>query len=149
MRQATLGQSIIFRQLFEKESSTYTYLLGCPETKEAVLVDPVDSKVDRDLAVVNDLELTLVAVINTHCHADHVTGTGLLKAQVATAKSMISAASGAAADVKFEDGAAIAFGRRSLRVRATPGHTEGCVSYVLDDESLVMTGDTLLVRGCG
>jgi glyoxylase-like metal-dependent hydrolase (beta-lactamase superfamily II) len=109
-------------------------------------------KVDRDLAVVRDLGLTLVAAINTHAHADHVTGTGLLKTKPEwsqATKSMISAASGAMADVALAHGDTIKFGTRCLRVRAVPGHTAGCVAYVLDDESLVMTGDALLIRGCG
>jgi glyoxylase-like metal-dependent hydrolase (beta-lactamase superfamily II) len=77
------GQSttapVIFRQLFEHESSTYTYLLGCPDSKECLLIDPVLETVDRDLQIVDELGLNLVLAINTHCHADHITGTGLLK----------------------------------------------------------------------
>lgn len=70
---------VIFRQLFEKESSTYTYLLACPVTKECLLIDPVLETVDRDLKFVDELGLTLKLAINTHCHADHITGTGAIK----------------------------------------------------------------------
>lgn len=110
-------------------------------------------QVERDMNVVRDLNLTLVAAINTHAHADHITGTGLIKARPGwnadKAKTMISASSGAAADATFTHGDLIKFGSRFLSVRAVPGHTAGCVAFVLDDESLVMTGDALLIRGCG
>jgi len=142
---------LIFRQLFESESCTYTYLLACSETKEAILIDPVDLKVDRDLGLVKDLGLTLKLMLNTHCHADHITGTWLLKKALGEdgAKSMISDVSGAASDMKFTHGDVIKFGTRSIECRATPGHTAGCTSFVLDDNSMVFTGDTMLIRGCG
>uniref|UniRef100_I2CRD5 persulfide dioxygenase n=1 Tax=Nannochloropsis gaditana (strain CCMP526) TaxID=1093141 RepID=I2CRD5_NANGC len=139
----------IFRQLFEAESCTYTYLLGDPETKEALLIDPVDLTVERDVSLIEELGLTCVMGVNTHCHADHVTGTGLLRQRVQGLKSVIARAAGAKADVLLEEGQKISFGRYHLEVRATPGHTDGCVSYVMDDRSMVFTGDALLVRGCG
>lgn len=143
---------IIFRQLFDTSgSSTYTYLLGDPISKEAVLIDPVKEMVERDLAVVNDLGLKLKYAINTHCHADHITGSGDLKKQLPDLKSVIAKASGARADIHIEHGDVISFGDASnvinLEVRATPGHTDGCVSYVC--ENMVFTGDALLIRGCG
>mmetsp|Transcript_23588 Transcript_23588/g.74071 ORF Transcript_23588/g.74071 Transcript_23588/m.74071 type:complete len:262 (-) Transcript_23588:1489-2274(-) len=141
--------ALVFRQLFEKESSTYTYLLGCPETSEAVLIDPVLETVERDLGIVEELGLRLVCAVNTHAHADHVTGTAAIKDALPDCKSAIGAPSGARADVKFEHGESIAFGSRALTARSTPGHTAGCMSLVLDDESMVFTGDTLLIRGCG
>ena len=87
--------------------------------------------------------------MNTHLHADHITGTGLLKKLIPSAKSVISTASGAASDVKVSDGAKIAFGKHELEVRSTPGHTNGCVAYVSHAQHCVFTGDALLIRGCG
>jgi sulfur dioxygenase len=142
-------EKIGLKQLFDDESSTYTYLLWDTTTKDAVLIDPVDIQVDRDLKEVNDAGLNLVYGINTHAHADHITGTYLLKQKVPGMKSVIAKASTAKADVLINPGDRIMFGRRFLSVRATPGHTDGCVSYVADDESFVMTGDALLIQGCG
>jgi len=137
---------MLFRQLFDTSgSSTYTYLLA--DGGEAVLIDPVLEQVDRDLQLVAELGVTLKYAINTHCHADHVTGTGQIKERAPSVKSIISAASGAAADLKISHGDRVEFGKLALEVRATPGHTNGCVSYVLDN--MVFTGDALLVRGCG
>ncbi|KAL2245577.1 persulfide dioxygenase ETHE1 homolog, mitochondrial [Sesamum indicum] len=148
---------LIFRQLFEKESSTYTYLLADAShpDKPALLVDPVDKTVDRDLSLVKELGLKLIYAINTHVHADHVTGTGLIKSKVPGVKSIISKASNAKADLFVEPGDKICFGDLFLEVRATPGHTQGCVTYVTGDgpnqpqPRMAFTGDTLLIRGCG
>ncbi|CAD5118317.1 DgyrCDS7030 [Dimorphilus gyrociliatus] len=139
----------ILRQLFEPESSTYTYLLADPETKEAVLIDPVIEKVDRDVMQVTDLGLKLIYALNTHVHADHVTGTGLLKKRITTCKSVIARVSKARADVYLDHGDTIKFGRFELEVRSTPGHTDGCLTYVLHEKKLAFTGDALLIRGCG
>ncbi|XP_076938152.1 persulfide dioxygenase ETHE1 homolog, mitochondrial-like isoform X2 [Bidens hawaiensis] len=148
---------LLFRQLFEKESSTYTYLLADAShpDKPALLVDPVDRTVDRDLSLVNDLGLKLVYSINTHVHADHVTGSGLIKTKVPGVKSIISKASKASADILVEAGDKIQFGDLYLEVRATPGHTVGCVTYVTGDgpdqpqPRMAFTGDAVLIRGCG
>ena len=95
------------------------------------------------------VSLFFVSTVNTHAHADHITGTHLLKQKVEGMKSVISDVSGAAADVKIGAGDKIMFGSRFLEARATPGHTEGCFSYVADDQSFVLTGDALLIQGCG
>ncbi|EFJ37235.1 hypothetical protein SELMODRAFT_76878 [Selaginella moellendorffii] len=148
---------LLFRQLFEKDSCTYTYLLadiGHPE-KPAVLIDPVDKTVDRDVNLIKELGLKLKYAMNTHVHADHVTGTGLLKSKLPSAKSLISKASKAQADVFVEPGEKIHFGNLYLEVRPTPGHTQGCVTYVSGEGEgqpsprIAFTGDALLVRGCG
>ncbi|KTG38845.1 hypothetical protein cypCar_00047373 [Cyprinus carpio] len=139
----------LFRQLFESESSTYTYLLADTDTGEAVLIDPVLETVDRDLQLITELGLTLKVALNTHCHADHITGSGLLKKKVFGLKSAISRHSGAAADLLLSEGDRIRFGKHSLTVRETPGHTDGCVTYVTEDERMAFTGDALLIRGCG
>ncbi|CAL1389627.1 unnamed protein product [Linum trigynum] len=152
-----LTTKLLFRQLFEKDSSTYTYLLadvGHPD-RPALLIDPVDKTVDRDISLVKDLGLRLIYAINTHVHADHVTGTGLLKTKVPGVKSVISKASNSKADMHIEAGDKIYFGDLFLEVRATPGHTQGCVTYVTGDgpdqpnPRMAFTGDTLLIRGCG
>jgi sulfur dioxygenase len=143
------GEAMGLKQLFDDDSSTYTYLLWDPHTKDAIIVDPVDLQVERDLKEVGELGLNLVYGVNTHAHADHITGTGLLKTKVQGFQSVISEASGAKADVKIGHGDKIVFGSRSIAARATPGHTAGCMSYVADDESFVLTGDALLIQGCG
>jgi len=142
-------EKIGLKQLFEPESSTYTYLLWDTNSNDAIIVDPVDLTVDRDLKEASDLGLNLVYGVNTHAHADHITGTHLLKSKVPGFKSIISKDSGAKADIHISAGDRIAFGDRSLVARATPGHTNGCLSYVADDMSFVLTGDALLIQGCG
>jgi sulfur dioxygenase len=140
---------LIFRQLFDPTSSTYTYLLGDGDTRHAVLIDPVFEQARRDGALIEELGLELRAVLDTHVHADHVTGAWALKQRFGC-KIMLSAASGAkGADRYLEDGDKVEFGTRHLNVLSTPGHTDGCVTYVLDDRSLAFTGDCLLIRGSG
>ena len=140
---------LIFRQLFDPQSSTYTYLLGDSAAGVAVLIDPVFEQVRRDAALIGELGLKLSATLETHVHADHVTGASLLKRRTGS-RIMVSAAGGAeGADRKLVQDDVIAFGQRRLLVRATPGHTSGCVTYVLDDSSIAFTGDCLLIRGSG
>ena len=144
------AEDVIFRQLFEKESSTYTYLLGCAETRECLLIDPVLETVERDLRVIDDLGLTLKLCVNTHCHADHITGSGEIKKVRKEVKSVISKRAGARADVLIDEGDVIEVGTSvKLKCLATPGHTDGCMSFVLGDNTDVFTGDALLIRGCG
>jgi sulfur dioxygenase len=141
--------AITFRQLFEPETSTYTYLLADPISREAVLIDPVRETIERDLELLRELDLTLVHTLETHVHADHVTSSGMLRERLGS-RSVVSAKGGApCADVLVVDGDKLHFGERWLEVRETPGHTDGCVSYVLDDRSKVFTGDALLIRGTG
>jgi len=140
---------MIFRQLFDPQSSTYTYLLADSLTREAVLIDPVFEHARRDAALIGELEVKLLFTLETHVHADHVTGASLLKRRLGS-KIALSEASGAeGADRTLADGDLVAFGMRTLEARATPGHTSGCMTYVLDDRSKAFTGDALLIRGCG
>ena len=139
---------LIFRQLFDKGSSTYTYLLADSDSREGVIIDPVKEQVDRDVSLIRELDLTIRMAVNTHCHADHITGTRLLREEIGSL-SMISTTSGAKADRYFDHGDVIRFGSHSLGVRATPGHTNGCSSLVLDNDVAVFTGDAVLIRGCG
>ncbi|XP_068242254.1 persulfide dioxygenase ETHE1, mitochondrial [Palaemon carinicauda] len=143
-------QHLLYRfQLFDRESCTYTYLLADEESKEAVLIDPVIELAERDAKLIEEMGLTLKYVMNTHVHADHITGTGLLKKLVPGCESVLSKASQGKADVHVEPGEEITFGEQKLEVRATPGHTNGCVTYVCHDQKTAFTGDALLIRGCG
>ncbi|XP_062319490.1 persulfide dioxygenase ETHE1, mitochondrial-like [Osmerus eperlanus] len=144
-----LGNGLLFRQLFESVSSTYTYLLADTDNKEAILIDPVLETVGRDLKLIDELGLNLKLAVNTHCHADHITGTGLLKKRVLGLESAISKHSGATADILLLEGDKIPFGKHYLTVCETPGHTDGCITIVMGDKSMAFTGDTLLIRGCG
>ncbi|XP_030828593.1 persulfide dioxygenase ETHE1, mitochondrial [Strongylocentrotus purpuratus] len=145
--------NLIFRQLFDYQSYTYTYLLADKDTKDAILIDPVIELVKRDLHLVEDLGLNLIYAVNTHCHADHITGSGLLKEKLPNCKSIISGNSGAKADLYIDEGDQIKFGNLALEVLSTPGHTSGCVTYVLRNETgtpvIAFTGDAILIRGCG
>lgn len=137
---------MLFRQLFDVHSSTYTYLLADPATREAVLIDPVLGQVERDLQLVRELDLDLVYVLDTHLHADHVTGAGAMRER-AGAKTVAGRKGAPCVDVQVGDGDVIYVGSIELRALATPGHTDDSVSYLAGDR--VFTGDALLVRGCG
>ena len=140
---------MIFRQLFEPDSCTYTYMLADRDSGEAVLIDTVFEQSRRDLAMLRELDLKLVQVLDTHCHADHVTAAWLLKQKTGCRIGVSENASVEGADDYLSHGDQISFGNRYLTARSTPGHTDGCMTFVLDDESMAFTGDTLLIRGCG
>ncbi|XP_050417652.2 persulfide dioxygenase ETHE1, mitochondrial [Patella vulgata] len=142
-------KDFIFKQLLDYKSYTYTYLLGDCLTREAVLIDPVIEMADRDIQVIKDLGLNLKYAVNTHVHADHITGSGVLKKRLKDCKSMIADVSQAKADIKLNEGDLIKFGGHELEVRSTPGHTDGCLSYVWHNKMVVFTGDAVLIRGCG
>jgi glyoxylase-like metal-dependent hydrolase (beta-lactamase superfamily II)/rhodanese-related sulfurtransferase len=140
---------VLFRQLFDVETSSYSYLLADAESGAAVLLDPVREQVGRDAELLAQLDLRLVAALETHVHADHVTGAGLLRERLAC-QIVVGARTGVlTADVRARDGDRIRFGRHALEVRETPGHTNGCVTYVCHERGLAFTGDALLIRGCG
>ncbi|KJH44848.1 metallo-beta-lactamase domain protein [Dictyocaulus viviparus] len=143
------ANSFIFRQMIESASSTYTYILGCGITKKAVIIDPVMEMAHRDAQIIRDLGLDLIYGLNTHVHADHVTGTGVLKSAFPSMKSVLSENSGGKADHYVKDNDKIKFGHEHLEVRNTPGHTDGCVTYVSHAHRMVFTGDSLLIRACG
>ena len=140
---------MIFRQLLDAESSTLTYLLADPETREAVLIDCVFEQHLRDLALLRELGLTLVYTLETHVHADHVTGAWLMKHELGSAIAVAAAGGTEGADLELRHGDAVQVGGVTLEVRATPGHTDGCLSYVLADHRMAFTGDALLIRGAG
>src|SRR3989441_8525057 len=141
--------AMVFRQLFDPQSSTYTYLLADAASREAVLIDPVFELARRDVALVEELGLRLSWTLETHLHADHVTGAWLLKQRLGS-RIAVSRASGAqGADRYLEPGEEIGFGGRCLQVCPTPRPTGGCVRYVLGGRSMAFSAGALLIRGCG
>lgn len=140
---------MIFRQLLDPETSTWTYLLGDEDSHETVLIDPVHEQVERDRTLLEELGLRLVATLETHVHADHVTGGGLLREALGS-RTVVGAQTGVEnADLALADGETFRFGGIELEARATPGHTAGCTTWVCHAGHMAFTGDTLLVRGCG
>ena len=138
---------MLFRQLFEPVSSTYTYLLGCEDTGEAVLIDPVMSAWQRDLQVVNNLGLRLAMTIDTHIHADHITSASLLRREAGSRIVLPALDALPCADIGMEDGVPLQVGGIRLGPMHTPGHTDNHFAIVADDR--VFTGDALLIDGCG
>jgi glyoxylase-like metal-dependent hydrolase (beta-lactamase superfamily II) len=144
-----VGLAVIFRQLFDPESCTYSYLLGDPATRAAVLIDPVVEQLERDVGLLSELQLRLAWSLETHVHADHVTASGRLRERLGARIAVGARAGVANADLALDDGATLRVGALRLEVLATPGHTAGCVSYLCRAAGLAFTGDALLVRGCG
>jgi glyoxylase-like metal-dependent hydrolase (beta-lactamase superfamily II)/rhodanese-related sulfurtransferase len=140
---------MIFRQLFDHVSSTYSYLLADELSREALLIDPVFEQHARDVALIRELELKLVYVLDTHCHADHVTGAWLMKRELGSQICLSGAYPAENIDVRLAHGDTLRLGASAIEVRATPGHTNGCLSFVTEDHAQVFTGDALLVRGAG
>lgn len=140
---------MFFRQLFDHVSSTYSYLLADEATREAVLIDSVFEQHARDASLIRELELKLVGVLDTHCHADHVTGAWLMKQAFGSKIGLAKVYGAENVDLPLSHGDSLRFGSHSLEVRATPGHTAGCLSFVALEAQLVFTGDALLVRGAG
>ena len=135
-------------QLFDVESSTFTYLLIAEDNKSAVIIDPVARHCERDLAHLARLDLKLAYVLETHAHADHVTSAGRLRELTGALAAVPSGCGIASAEVQLNDGDIIAFGAgEQIVVLHTPGHTAGSVSYLWRGN--IFTGDTLLIDGCG
>lgn len=138
---------MLFRQLFESDTCTYTYLLGCEHSGRAVLIDTVNSRMDEYLALLEALDLQLVYTFETHVHADHVTAAGLLRERLGSRSVVHRDAGAMCADLLVTHGVSLQVGELEFEIRHTPGHTGGCVSYVMEDR--VFTGDALLIGGCG
>lgn len=138
---------MLFRQLFDSESSTYTYLIADEATGAAALIDPVREQLERDLRLIRELGLTLCYALDTHVHADHITAAGDLRER--TAAQTVSCVTGGAdcASVHLGHGGELRIGGLVLKALATPGHTDDSLSFLCED--LVFTGDALLIRGCG
>jgi sulfur dioxygenase len=140
------GLTMFLRQLFDQESSTYTYLLADPASGKAALIDPVLEQVDRDLQLIAELGYTLELALDTHVHADHVSGSGALRDRTG-AKVIASVRGPSCADVHVRADDTIALGAVKFQVLETPGHTDDSVSYLVGEH--VFTGDALLIRGAG
>lgn len=138
---------MIFRQLFEPLSSTYTYLIGCEETGSAILIDPVVNAMDRDLEVLSKLQLRLDHTLDTHVHADHITSALHLKQRTGSNIAAPALERLPCADVHLEDGQPLRVGSIEILPIHTPGHTDTHFSYLWADK--VFTGDALLIDGCG
>jgi glyoxylase-like metal-dependent hydrolase (beta-lactamase superfamily II) len=137
----------LFYQLFEPETSTYTYIVADPVSKEGVIIDPVLENCERDLKLIGELGINLKYVLDTHIHADHITGAGkirsLTKAQTAVSKG----AKVDCVDISLQDQQTLQFGNLTLKALATPGHTDSCMSFLINDK--VFTGDCLMIRSAG
>lgn len=140
---------MIFRQLFDSETWTYTYLLADPFTNEALLIDTVFEKHLRDLALLRELGLKLRYTADTHVHADHVTGAWLMRHATGSQIAVARASNAEGADLYLDHGDLLEAGSVKFEARSTPGHTDGCMTYVLLDLSMAFTGDALLIRGAG
>ncbi|TIU93687.1 MAG: MBL fold metallo-hydrolase, partial [Mesorhizobium sp.] len=138
---------MIFRQLFDSVLSTYSYLLASRQGGEALIIDPVLDKVDRYLQLVRELDLRLVKAVDTHLHADHITGLGLLRDKTRCITVMGEQTKADVVSMRLADGDRLTIEGLALDVVYTPGHTDDSYSFVLPDR--VFTGDTLLIRGTG
>lgn len=142
---------MLFRQLFEPESSTYTYLLACPETGEAVLIDPVVETLDRDLGAVQQLGLRLAYALDTHIHTDHISSSCRLRRRTGCKIAVPAMERLACADVGVAEDRPLRVGGLTLRPIFTPGHTDTHHCYFLEHGGVqrIFTGDALLIDGCG
>ncbi len=137
----------IFRQLFDEKTWTYTYILGDTETHEAIIIDPVRDQVERDMRLLAELGLTLVYILDTHIHADHITGSGLLREKTGAKIALGEGAAIAKPDILLQDGEVLAFWNTRIQALSTPGHTDGCTSFLCED--MLFSGDVLFVRKTG
>ncbi|ELR99356.1 MBL fold metallo-hydrolase [Gloeocapsa sp. PCC 73106] len=139
---------MLFRQLFDQESSTYTYLIASQQTQFAILVDPVLEQVARDVKLLTELGLKLNFSLETHVHADHVTGTSKLRSLTNCHGVVPEKAQVQCADRQIKNGETLMIGEVSIKAIATPGHTDSHMTYLVGKDRL-LTGDCLLIRGCG
>ena len=142
---------MIFKQLIEADSSTFTYLLGCEQTRKAILIDPVIDTVERDLQLLKDLDLKLVATLETHVHADHLTGAKRLRQRTGCDIACPRMLALSCADIGVQEGEQFDVGTLSLHPLFTPGHTDHHHAYLIDTpiQKLLFTGDALLIDACG
>lgn len=137
----------MFKQMFDAESSTLTYLIVDENSQEAVLIDPVASHIDDYIKIINEFNCLLKYSLETHVHADHITASGLLREKLATLTAVSELCDAPTADLQLNDGDILTFGNQKIKVIATPGHTVGSLSFLWNDR--IFTGDALLINGCG
>lgn len=137
----------IFYQLFEHESSTYTYLIADPISREAAIIDPVIETLERDLKLIEELGLTLKYILDTHIHADHITAAGEIRKRTGAKSAVSNQAKVDCVDIPLIHEQELFLGKLKIRALATPGHTDSCMSFLFDDR--IFTGDALLIRGSG
>lgn len=138
---------MIFRQLFDQETSTYSYIIADPITKEAIIIDPVLEQTKRDLSLIKELELRLKFILETHVHADHISSASLIRKETQAQIAVSKHTNAKGADLFLEDRQELLIGDHKLLALSTPGHTNGCMSYYIDNK--ILTGDALFIRGCG
>ncbi len=139
---------MLFKQLFDQETWTYTYLIADPVTKEAVLIDPVNTHIEAYIAMLDAQSLQLKYTLETHVHADHITASGLLRQRLGSQTGVSQLCGATTADIQIQDGDVFEFAAgEQIKVIATPGHTSGSISYLWRDR--LFTGDSLLIGGCG
>ncbi len=138
---------MIFKQLYDLESSTYTYILADSDNKEGIIIDTVKENVERDLKLISELGIKLVYSLETHIHADHITGTKDISLRTGAKTVAPWTSKVECADILIKDGDVLSFGKHQLRAIYTPGHTNTCMSYLVED--MIFTGDALLIRGTG
>ena len=138
---------MIFKQIFDTESSTYTYLIASAKGREAVIIDPVIDNVEQYIGLLTELDLKLVKVIDTHIHADHVTGASKLKDQTDCTTIMGDQTPADAVEIKVKDEEIIKLDQLELKALHTPGHTSDSFSFIMNNH--LFSGDTLLINGTG
>ena len=138
---------MIIRQLYDRDTWTYTYVVADPDTKEAVIIDPVREQFERDTKFISELGFKLKYIVETHVHADHVTSSGKLREQFGAKVVLHEASNAHCADILAKDGETLKLGNSEVKVLHTPGHTDADIT--LQIEGAVFTGDALLIRGCG
>ena len=138
---------MLFHQLFDRESCTYTYLLADEKTLEAVIIDPVIELNDRDLSLIKELNLKVKYILETHVHADHITGVKKIKNITGAQFTLSKTSNHKQADILLNDEDVLQFGKHKIQTLFTPGHTESCVTYACENK--LFTGDALFIRGCG
>ncbi len=142
-----LNRGLLFHQLFEPETSTYTYLIGDEISNEAVIIDPVLEMVERDLKLIAEVGYKLKYILDTHIHADHITAADEIRKRTQAKTAVSVDAEVPSVDIPLADGQVLFLGSLKIKIISTPGHTNTCISYLI--ENMIFTGDALLVRGCG
>ena len=137
----------MFKQLFDPESSTYTYLIVDDATKEALFIDPVARHINQYIQLISELDCQLKYSLETHVHADHITASGMLKEKYELDTGASAQCGVYNANVQLKEGDILQLGEQQIKVLATPGHTAGSISYLWNDR--IFTGDSLLINGCG